>query len=305
MADAQPSAKELRHKAQEQAALEARAKAAAHLKTKNVKSHAEIIAPLPKNTANPRDNTLELVRKRKALQLQQQLFAQLQQQHQEMQQEQDQASNNASKKPRLSAPPPISNADHVAANIPLRPTWMEAENEERPDLQKGAARAGYGLPITQSLPQGTTLPDGWIIVKETNTKRQYFWNKTLNTVSWSDPRRSVWNQTSNDKTSMVDKVEPFPFHVAKEHDTGRSYFFDSKSGKTSFDYEMLKEMTKPPEDEDAPEVGAPEGFMDVAGDIPRWQYLRDKALKEREMIVAQRQKEEEEAAASRKAEMNA
>jgi hypothetical protein len=198
----------------------------------------------------------------------------------------------------------MTDADRMAANIPLRPTWIEAQSDEHPDFQKGAARAGYGLPICKSLPQGTVLPDGWVIVKEAKTKRQYFWNKTLNTVSWSDPRRSALNQTSVDANSpLVEEAEPF--HVAKEHETGRSYFFDPKSGKTSFDHEMLKEMTKPPEDEDAPEVGAPEGFMDVAGDIPRWQYLRDKALKEREMAAAQRQKEEEEAAASRKAEIDA
>ena len=53
--------------------------------------------------------------------------------------------------------------------------------------------------------------------------------------------------------------------------------------------------------EDPAELGAPEGFMDAAGDIPRWQYLRDKALKERKQAIALALAEQEQEAAQRRA----
>ena len=83
----------------------------------------------------------------------------------------------------------------------------------------------------------------------------------------------------------------------------RSYYWDPKSGQTSFDHVALTELTKPPVDEDAPEPGAPEGFQDAAGDIPRFEYLRNKALRERENMLVQKELETQQATAARKADL--
>jgi len=273
------SKKQLRHEAQEKIALEIRAKATTHMKKHNVTSQAEIIAPVIKQKANERDNTLMLVRKRKAMQLQKQ-------------QEQQRMQSNA-KKQKV---PPIEECTSsieaaAAALLPKGPTWHEASIDDVPELIKGAARVGYGVPVTTKLPAGTVLPKGWIIVEESKTKRQYFWNKNTNRVCWGDPRNvPSSSSTSSFPPAPLQEVEPF--HIAIEHGQHRSYYWEAKSGKTNFDSSILTEDTKPPPDEDAPEVGAPEGFMDANGDIPRWQYLRDKAIKQRVDMAAAIEKAE-------------
>ena len=216
------SKKQLRHEAQEKIALEIRAKATTHMKKHNVTSQAEIIAPVIKQKANERDNTLMLVRKRKAMQLQKQ-------------QEQQRMQSNA-KKQKV---PPIEECTSsieaaAAALLPKGPTWHEASIDDVPELIKGAARVGYGVPVTTKLPAGTVLPKGWIIVEESKTKRQYFWNKNTNRVCWGDPRNvPLSSSTSSFPPAPLQEVEPF--HIAIEHGQHRSYYWEAKSGKTNFD----------------------------------------------------------------------
>ena len=287
------TAKQRRHELQEKAAMLLRAKASSHLKEKNVLSHAEIIAPMPKNATNHRDNTLELVRKRKAMQMQSQQedAAKRQKVAAEM------AANPSSSAPPAAPPPPI-------AIMPKAPTWIEAANSECPDIKSGTAKHGYGLPSLVTLPDGVTLPKDWTIVFDATSKLQYFWNRKTNETRWGDPNTNTNKDGSNattNKGSDVEEVEKF--HVAVEHGMNRSYYWDPKSGQTSFDHVALTELTKPPVDEDAPEPGAPEGFQDAAGDIPRFEYLRNKALKERANMLVQKELEMQQATAARKADL--
>ena len=288
------AAKQKRHAEQEKAALAARARAGVHMKTKNVKTHAEIIAPMPKNVTNHRDNTLELVRKRKAKQLDAHKL--------EVAAKKLKAETEEDSPPPLPPPPlpPLSTA------LPRGPTWIEATDEERPEIQRGAARIGYGIPTSTDLPDSVVLPQGWIVVEDTTTKAQYFWNRTTNATSWGDPsKRKSRGTTESSESNGAGMEHVEKFHLASEHGLNRSYYWHSKSGQTSFDHVALTELTKPPVDEDAPEEGAPEGFQDAAGDVPRWEHLRNKAVREREHAIAQMKLEEQEIAAARKAEIEA
>ena len=128
--------KKRRHEKQEKIAMEARARALAHMKTKNVQSHAEIIAPVPKNARNHRDNTLELVRKRKAKQMQAQTV------------------EDVAKKQRLEAA--TQNANNVPAPAPA-PT-------PTPTLPPPQASIASSVQTTKVIPKGPTWHDSTIYV---------------------------------------------------------------------------------------------------------------------------------------------
>jgi hypothetical protein len=301
--------KKRRHEKQEKIAMEARARALAHMKTKNVQSHAEIIAPVPKNARNHRDNTLELVRKRKAKQMQAQTVEDV-----AKKQRLEAATQNANNVPAPAPtptptlpPPQASTASSVQTTkvIPKGPTWHEASERETPGIKYGSAKKGYGLPIPPNLPENVTLPEAWTVVEDATSKKQYFWNRKTNATSWGDPNQHESNIciNSNDNNISEEEEEVDPFHIAFENGTNRSYYWDPKSGQTSFNHVELTELTRPPTDEDAPEEGAPEGFQDAAGDIPRWEYLRNKAIKQREEAIAKAKLEEAQATAARKAEL--
>jgi hypothetical protein len=166
--------KKRRHEKQEKIAMEARARALAHMKTKNVQSHAEIIAPVPKNARNHRDNTLELVRKRKAKQMQAQTVEDV-----AKKQRLEAATQNANNVPAPAPtptptlpPPQASTASSVQTTkvIPKGPTWHEASERETPGIKYGSAKKGYGLPIPPNLPENVTLPEAWTVVEDATSK---------------------------------------------------------------------------------------------------------------------------------------
>lgn len=299
-----------KRKAEEEArAQKLRAQALAHLKKTGAKTQAEIVAPVGASRRarmQKADNTMELIRKRKAAEA----FAK--RQAQERQQKDDKSfsaeDSEAERKPvtfsigvqkrrRRHEPVDIvrqsqdSNDSGMFDSKPktkrivkaggpfITPQlWKDASTVDLgPKAKSGAAKLGYGVPYRLDHLKKRAFPQGWTVVVEAGSDRKYFWEPKTNKTSWGDPRKILANgnltQKEVDSSESEDKSDDLVRAV--QYGDGRSYYFNLLTGVSAWNEEAA--TLKPPA---PPKISGIESDEDI-GDQPLWEYLREKALRAR------------------------
>ena len=309
-----------RHAAEEKAAQEARAQALAHLKKTGAKTQREIVQPAASSrTARMRkmDNTMELVRKRKAA------TAALESQRQRQQQQQQSSGSDAATRVPVSfsiaankrggKKRKVSEAlggEHQAAPAaapaaapPLlpsqqsQPVWEDASTSGVvPPIRRDAAKLGYGVPRVLTPSEESKLLKGWHIVVEAGAGRTYFWEPKTNRTSWGDPRTIKGPHAAAEAADagQVLPLLPTPLEraggphgqvggidddesiaIGVEYKCGKEYFWNVRTGVSA--WSATDVVLKPPP---PPKIAGLEPEEDI-GDQPMWEYLREKALRER------------------------
>ena len=225
--------KRKRREEEELEAQRARDAARAHLDKKGyVFDHAKTGIDIA-NAKKRKDNTLELVEKRKK------------------QQEQQRIKNvNMNFKPR---------------NVPLQTNNNVQQLVSKPIIKKIVKKIGQNTMF--GIPQQNTdvLPENWVLVQShSDETKYYFWNVKDNTTSWKKPVVEVVTTPTVETATVVDSNnnneisdeqdeeddEDDDIYSSFDVETKRTYYYSTNSWKTKFNKAKLLKTNDEDREED-------------------------------------------------------